>query len=116
MDNLLIGLDGITFQHVAELLLERGTTANERKRCKATYWDCFEQVAFALLMSDRIALSAELPRVGNDTPGEDLKALLGNEIVFPVEDRAPADWRTKLLEAPDFNAKTKSWLSLLDRA
>lgn len=116
MEEILIGLDGITFQHVAELLLQIGTTANERRRCKATYWDCLEVVAFALLMSDRIALNANLPRVGKDTPGEDLKALLGREIVAPVEDMAPANWKAKLLEIPEFNARTKSWLALLDRA
>jgi hypothetical protein len=115
MDELLFGLDGITFQHAAELLLQCGTTATERRRCRQTYIECFEQVVFALLMSDRIALNDNLPRVGKDKPGESLKPFLGR-LVVPVRDNAPETWKQELLKSPEFEAKIKSWLSVLEEA
>jgi hypothetical protein len=116
MKELIIGLDGITFQPVGELLLECGTRPEKRRECKTTYKDSLRQFALASLLGDRIAVPAKMPKVGSDYPGEDLKALLGSGMIVPVGNKTPKNWKTTLLGCPSFKEKVISWLTLLDEA
>lgn len=82
---LTIVLDGITFQHAAELLLQWPDTLTERKRCCHTYIRCLEDVAFAILLSDRLVVPVNMPNVGPaGSPGELLKRSLPESLLQTI--------------------------------
>lgn len=116
MKELIIGLDGVTFQPVGELLLESGTTFEQRRECKATYRECLRYVSLAVLLSDRIGIPKEMPLVGGDQPGQSLANLLGQSFVLPVGGYCPHNWDELLMKVPAFEERVANWLKLLDDA
>lgn len=78
-------MDGITVQHAGELLFDTSATERQRGQCAETYLRSLEDVAFALIVGSGLAVSKNLPKVGNETPGADLCVHFG-AYVRPVEE------------------------------
>jgi hypothetical protein len=116
LNELIIGLDGVTFQPVGELVFECGTTADQRRECKFTYRECLRYVALAVLLGDRIGVPKDMPVVGRDHPGKDLANLFGKSFVLPIGGTCPQNWANLLMRAPAFEERVVSWLKLLDEA
>jgi len=71
MENVTLVLDGITVQHVGDLVFETKETNNHRTECKETYRKCLEDVACAVLFADEIRISGNLPAYpGGLAPGQ----------------------------------------------
>ncbi len=96
--SLVVILDGITFQHAAELLLDIGVSAAGRGQAAHTYARCLEDSISALLFADKAGLPAKLPPVGSEYPGETLKGKLRSALpdcVFPISQiGSPGDLET----------------------
>ena len=113
MSKSLLMLEGITVQHAGELLFDTVTTAKLRKDCLATYLRSLEDVTFALVLGNGFAVSKNLPKVGNETPGMDL-CVEFNTYVKPVELKTkshPAD----LLSSTAGCRQVAEWLQALTR-
>ncbi len=116
MKELIIGLDGATFQPVGELFLDCESTFDQRRECKVTYRECLRYVALAVLLSDRIGVPQFMPNVGSDHPGQDFANMLGKSFVLPIGGYCPHNWDELLMKAPAFEKRVVNWLELLDQA
>jgi hypothetical protein len=81
----LFMMDGITVQHAGELLFETCATVRQRAQCATTYLRCLEDVTFALTFGGGFAVTRDLPKVGNETPGASLCAHFSGYI-RPIEE------------------------------
>jgi len=68
----LFMMEGITVQHAGELLFDASATRHQRAKCEGTYLRSLEDVVFALVFGSGFAVSGNLPKVGDETPGADL--------------------------------------------
>jgi hypothetical protein len=72
MDHRAVILDGITLQHVGEILLDVEATADVRRLCASSYLQSLEDFVFGALFGESLTLSGTMPPVGEDTPGAHL--------------------------------------------
>src|SRR5207302_1352299 len=83
---LTVVLDGITFQHAAELVLKWDATLADRSRCCHTYIRSLEDAAFALLFADQVVVPNKMPVVGRDgSPGMIFKNGLPTTLVVGLD-------------------------------
>jgi hypothetical protein len=72
-DGLEVMFDGISLQHVGELLLdEPRSTRAIRRLCFKSYYASLKDFAFAAIFGSKIVTCAPLPEVREGTPGETL--------------------------------------------
>jgi hypothetical protein len=93
MEKIILVLDGITIQHVGDLVFESTETSNHRSECKETYRKCLEDVACAVLFADEIRITGNLPTYpGGRAPGQ----LVVEQLNKPSEfvKRLPGDLST----------------------
>src|SRR5579859_4906151 len=84
---LIVILDGVTFQHAAELLFDVGVSANERRTAKRIYTRCLEDTISAILFADKIGIPDRLPPVGIVYPGQFLRGQLSRvlpDVLHPI--------------------------------
>jgi hypothetical protein len=100
-DGLEIMFDGMSLQHVGELLLdEPQSTRALRRLCFESYYASLKDFAFAAIFGSKIITSAPLPEVQGGNPGE---ALLTH--FSAKHSRRPP---------PTASAHSPTWESLLD--
>ena len=88
--SLVIVLDGITVQHSGELLFNSQVSEHDRHRCRDIYLASLEDFCFAFLFGSGIAVSRNLPKVGEETPGRDLLTMIPESLVLNIDgDRYP---------------------------
>lgn len=68
-DILIFGIDGITVQHVGEIVFDMGSTFEDRYASRHTYKQSLEDFAASVLFGDNIAVSGRLPKVKGENPG-----------------------------------------------
>jgi hypothetical protein len=108
-------LEGITVNSAAELIYGTpGTTVN-RKFSRNTYLRCLEDVAQALIFSDKIIVSGKLPEVGGEHPGMDFLDKMGDEKVRKIKDNKEFDDK-EFLADPQIIEITKKYLNNLDKS
>lgn len=123
-------IDGITAQHVGELLENVDATAEVRPACFATYKKCFEDLIFAVLFCEEVLLIAKPPElVSKEKPGAFLATKLAR-VIKPLI--VPKDAEAKVLIQSNvnfkarvqrdlrrlrdaFSADTQYWIDLADR-
>jgi hypothetical protein len=108
MDHRAVILDGITIQHVGEVLWESGTTAVVRKQCRRTYLRSLEDFAFAFLFGERLTLSGRMPAVGDDTPGATLIQQRELSEILVTVDMGPPTAIETLLREDDFRSMVRT--------
>ncbi len=72
MDHRTVILDGITTQHVGELVLDALVTSEVRGLCAKAYLQSLEDFSFGVLFGEHVTLSGRMPAVGDETPGATL--------------------------------------------
>ena len=91
MDHRAVILDGITVQHVAEVLYNTAATRDIWGECFASYLSSLEDFAFGVLFGETVTLSGSMPPVGDSTPGAQLlreSALQGVLVAIQMEQPA----------------------------
>lgn len=85
MSKLTAILEGITVQHAGELIFNTGSTVAERRTSRLVYLYALEDFAFAYVFGGEIAVSKNLPKVGDDTPGRHLLSELPERLIIDVD-------------------------------
>jgi hypothetical protein len=129
--DFLISVEGITAQHAGELIFDNPKTTADRKRCKYTYLRCLEDIAQAILFSNRVIASKKLPKVGDESSGDKLLKEIAKDKgkIIWIEDSIPLkpehmfsdDIVKKVLSSylqnleESFSADSKGWGEFLAR-
>jgi hypothetical protein len=100
-------MDGITLQHVGELLGDAGSTKLIRPTCIMTYRRCIEEFVFALSFADSIVVPRHFPRVGDDQPAQQLVEESSLSNFFEPTDR---QWPLDTLADPFDNDRFRTQL------
>ena len=112
---LTIVLEGITINTAAELIFGTQKTAENRKYSRHTYLSCLEDVVQAMVFSDKIIVSGNLPDVGGEYPGREFLELFGKDKVRKIQDNKEFN-PDELLANPQIFKLTKAYLKNLDNS
>ena len=109
-------LEGITIQHVGELLFDLDVTRNLRSICKDSYIQALEDFTFAVIFGDYFSVSEKLSQVGEDSPGEPILRRF-KDFFVPVENDStlkPEDIISS--KYPGLRHRVKEYLKILENA
>lgn len=118
VDTMTFGLDGITFQHMGELVFDIASTMESRRRSKAVYLACLRDFTFAMVYGEAGTIATRLPNpTDQESPGEVLRSAydgLFRNVLAPGEGKLddflqkPSTVKTV---TPTFTQLSAAWLA-----